>query len=287
MNTDRPEWLTLPAPDGAALARMKSLLDQGRLHTVCESADCPNIGECFGHKTCTFMILGNYCTRSCRFCAVRHGTPEPVDSREPAAVASTARDLGLRHVVITSVTRDDLPDGGAGQFAATVRAVRQQLPAASVEVLIPDFQGSETALQAVLESGPDIVNHNTETVPRLYPLVRPQAAYRRSLQLIDRVRRAGPGIVTKSGLMLGLGESREEVVAVMRDLYGSGCRMLTLGQYLRPSEEHLPVAEYIHPAVFQQLAETARHIGFSQVSAGPMVRSSYHAGAVFAGVKRL
>ncbi|WP_371362530.1 Lipoyl synthase [Sporomusa rhizae] len=284
MNTDRPQWLTLPVPEELALNRMKELLDQGRLHTVCESADCPNIGECFANKTCTFMILGNHCTRNCRFCAVTHGIPAAVDADEPYMLAATARHLGLKHVVITSVTRDDLSDGGAGQFAAVIRAVREQLPNAGIEVLIPDFKGSFEALQTVLKAKPDILNHNVETVPRLYSGVRPQAIYVRSLELIKRSSQRREGILTKSGLMLGLGEEMDEVIDVMHDLYKAGCNMLTLGQYLSPSPEHLPVVEYIHPDVFKWLEQKALGIGFSQVSAGPMVRSSYHAGYSFAGL---
>ncbi len=282
MNTDRPQWLTLPVPEELALNRMKVLLDQGRLHTVCESADCPNIGECFANKTCTFMILGNHCTRNCRFCAVTHGIPAAVDADEPDMLAATARHLGLKHVVITSVTRDDLSDGGAGQFAAVIRAVREQLPNAGIEVLIPDFNGSLEALQTVLKANPDILNHNIETVPRLYSGVRPQAIYLRSLEVIKRSSQMAGGILTKSGLMLGLGEEMDEVIDVMNDLYKAGCNMLTLGQYLSPSPEHLPVVEYIHPDVFKWLEKEALRIGFSQVSAGPMVRSSYHAGYSFA-----
>ncbi|SDE88179.1 lipoyl synthase [Sporomusa acidovorans] len=286
MRTDRPAWLTLPVPEAAALDRMKALLDQGRLHTVCESADCPNIGECFSKQTCTFMILGNSCTRNCHFCAVPHGIPAAVDNSEPAMLAATAKHLGLRHVVITSVTRDDLADGGAGQFAAVVKAVRKNLPEAGIEVLIPDFQGSLAALQTVLQAGPDILNHNMETVPRLYSSVRPQASYVRSLEVISRARQASREIVTKSGLMLGLGERIGEVVAVMSDLYQAGCQMLTLGQYLRPSPDHLPVAEYIRPAVFDRLRQKALSMGFLHVSAGPMVRSSYHADFSFSEMSK-
>lgn len=286
MNTDRPQWLTLPVPEELALNRMKELLDKGRLHTVCESADCPNIGECFANKTCTFMILGNHCTRNCRFCAVTHGIPAAVDADEPIMLAATARHLGLKHVVITSVTRDDLSDGGAGQFAAVIRAVREQLPNAGIEVLIPDFKGSFEALQIVLKAKPDILNHNIETVPRLYSGVRPQAVYSRSLELIQRSSQRGEGILTKSGLMLGLGEEIKEIVDVMHDLYKAGCSMLTLGQYLSPSPEHLPVVEYIHPDIFKWLEQEALRIGFSQVSAGPMVRSSYHAGYSFAELSK-
>lgn len=283
-DADRPEWLTLPVPEEQALNRMKRLLDRGRLHSVCESADCPNIGECFANRTCTFMILGSRCTRNCGFCAVSYGQPDAVDPDEPQLLAATAKELGLRHVVITAVTRDDLKDGGAGQFAAAVRAVREQLPQAGTEVLIPDFQGSRRALGIVLAAKPDILNHNVETVPRLYPFVRPQAIYSRSLAVLSRTRQAGPEIVVKSGLMLGLGEETSEIIAVMQDLFNAGCQMLTLGQYLRPSPAHIPVARYIHPDVFRSLAETARQMGFSHVSAGPMVRSSYHADYSFAAL---
>lgn len=287
MHTDRPQWLTLPVPEEPALNRMKALLDQGRLHTVCESADCPNIGECFSNNTCTFMILGNHCTRNCRFCAVSHGIPAAVDKNEPQMLAATAKHLGLKHVVITSVTRDDLCDGGAGQFAAAIGAVRELLPKVSIEVLIPDFRGSMGPLQTVLQAKPNILNHNIETVPRLYSVVRPQAVYSRSLELLHRTSQAGLGILPKSGLMLGLGEKISEVIQVMEDLYNAGCRMLTLGQYLSPSPEHLPVVEYIHPDSFKSLEQEAKKIGFSHVSAGPMVRSSYHAGYSFAELSQI
>lgn len=279
---ERPAWLTRKAPDEEVLDRMQALLAQGRLHTVCESADCPNIGQCFAEKTCTFMILGSTCTRSCRFCAVGHGRPEEVDAEEPRAVAITAGQLGLSHVVITSVTRDDLADGGAAHFAATIREVRAALPDSTVEVLIPDFQGSAAALDAVMAARPDVINHNTETVPRLYPTVRPQAEYRRSLQLIKRVSRSDSGIVTKSGLMLGLGETIGEVLAVLTELRAAGCQMLTLGQYLRPSQQHLPVVSYVDPGTFRSLEEKAYAMGFAHVAAGPLVRSSFHAGRFFA-----
>lgn len=281
LHTDRPSWLTLPVPEEAALERMKDLLEQGQLHTVCESADCPNIGECFSNRTCTFMILGNHCTRNCHFCAVIKGKPVAIDDNEPEMVAATAELLGLRHIVITSVTRDDLADGGAGQFAAVIRAVRRQLPQASIEVLIPDFQGSLAALEMVLQAKPDIINHNIETVPGLYAKVRPEANYLRSLEVISRVRQAERNVLTKSGLMLGLGEKLSEVVAVMKDLDNAGCQMLTLGQYLSPSPAHLPVVEYIDPRVFKWLRQVALKIGFSHVSAGPLVRSSYHADCAF------
>ncbi|MEQ8200434.1 MAG: lipoyl synthase [Syntrophomonadaceae bacterium] len=280
---NRPDWLTVDVPNAESLDNMKKLLEVGRLHTVCEGADCPNIGECFASKTCTFMILGNVCTRNCRFCAVPHGRPQPVDPSEPEAVALTALQLGLRHVVVTSVTRDDLDDGGADHFAATVRSIRATVPGVSIEVLIPDFKGSGDALRKVIAAGPDIINHNVETVPRLYPSVRPQARYDRSLQLLERVSRAG--ILAKSGLMLGLGENIEEIVQVFKDLRQVDCDILTLGQYLSPSPEHHPVIAYIHPETFVMLQQKAYSLGFPEVSAGPLVRSSYHAAQSLASIK--
>lgn len=258
---------------------MKRLLDRSSLHTVCESADCPNVGECFSRKTCTFMILGSTCTRDCRFCAVHHGPPPAVDEREPESVAMAARELGLKHIVATSVTRDDLPDGGAGQFAATVRAIRRLLPEAAVELLIPDFQGDPLSLRAVLDAQPQIIGHNIETVPRLYRQARPQAIYGRSLSVLRQISQGG--VIAKSGIMLGLGEKQDEVAEVMADLYAAGCRILTLGQYLRPSPGHAPVAEYITPEIFRLLAQTAYRLGFWEVVAGPLVRSSYHAAGAF------
>lgn len=283
-NTERPEWLTRPVPEPHALERMKDLLDKGHLHTVCEGADCPNIGECFAQKTCTFMIMGDVCTRNCRFCAVPHGRPTVLDPGEAQALALTARQLGLKHVVVTSVTRDDLEDGGAGHFADTIAALRREVPEATVEVLIPDFKGNYDALQRVLEAGPDVINHNVETVPRLYSAVRPQAVYRRSLELLQRVEEADKGIWSKSGLMLGLGEKKEEVIQVMEDLRCAGCDILTLGQYLSPSPLHHPVVEYIHPDAFHELEETAYGLGFQEVMAGPLVRSSYHAARTIARI---
>jgi len=265
------------------MERMKRLLDAGRLHTVCESADCPNIGECFADKTCTFMILGDVCTRNCRFCAIEHGHPSSVDPDEPQAVASAARQLGLRHVVVTSVTRDDLTDGGAGHFAATIRALHNELPEAAVEVLIPDFGGSAAALQQVIDAGPDVINHNVETVPRIYAAVRPQAIYRRSLALLQAVGESGMGLLSKSGLMLGLGETTGEVIEVMADLRSVHCAVLTIGQYLSPSPAHYPVVEYLHPDAFKNLEKIGYDMGFLEVNAGPLVRSSYHAADIFAG----
>jgi len=289
LNINRPDWLTLQAPDADSLDKMKILLDAGHLHSVCEGADCPNIGECFASKTCTFMILGNVCTRNCRFCAVGHGRPSVVNPDEPQALALTARQLGLKHVVVTSVTRDDLADGGAGHFAATIRAIRREVPEAAIEVLIPDFQGSKDALQQVLDAEPDIINHNVETVPRLYPAVRPQAKYNRSLELLQRVSEVGADILSKSGLMLGLGETEEEVVQVMKDLRAVSCDILTLGQYLSPSPDHHPIVSYVHPNTFEKLETTAYNLGFLEVTAGPLVRSSYHAARTFSklGAKKL
>jgi lipoic acid synthetase len=280
----RPDWLTLPVPKTEALDRMKLLLDAGHLHTVCEGADCPNIGECFASKTCTFMILGNVCTRNCRFCAVAQGRPSTVDPGEPQAVALTTHQLGLKHVVVTSVSRDDLDDGGAGHFAATIRAIRAQVPETTIEVLIPDFQGSIDALQLVLDAKPDVINHNVETVPRLYSTVRPQAIYHRSLELLKRVSESGRDILSKSGLMLGLGETNGEVIEVMEDLRKVDCNILTLGQYLSPSPAHHPIVEYVHPDTFKMLREMGYNMGFLEVNAGPLVRSSYHAAKTFSNI---
>ena len=281
---NKPDWLTLQAPDAEALDQMKRLLDAGRLHTVCEDADCPNIGECFAGKTCTFMILGNVCTRNCRFCAIVHGRPSAVDSGEPQAVASAARYLGLRHVVVTSVTRDDLADGGADHFAATIRAVHDEMPEATVEVLIPDFLGNIDSLHQVIDAEPDVINHNVETVPRIYPSVRPQALYSRSLALLHGIREFGNGILSKSGFMLGLGETNGEVIEVMEDLRAVHCDILTLGQYLSPSPIHHPVVEYIHPDTFKTLEKIGYDMGFIEVNAGPLVRSSYHADRIFSRI---
>lgn len=272
----RPPWLTLPASDGAALERMEVLLAERGLLTVCESAECPNTGECFGARTCTFLILGDTCTRDCRFCAVVSGRPAPPDTAEPERVAAAAETLGLAHVVVTSVTRDDLADGGAGQFVATLTALRRS-PGWTVELLVPDFAGDPVALVRVVAARPDVLAHNVETVPRLYPAVRPAAGYRRSLGLLEVA--AAAGVSTKSGLMLGLGESLQEVVEVLADLRAVGCRALTLGQYLSPSAAHLPVVDYVRPATFAALERKALSMGFDRVTAGPLVRSSYHAAA--------
>ncbi|WP_319759121.1 lipoyl synthase [Maridesulfovibrio sp.] len=275
----KPEWLTIPAPDAQHMNSIRDLLGKGALHSVCESAQCPNIGECFASRTCTFMILGDICTRNCAFCAVTHGKPLAPDPEEPVKLALTAKQLGLKHIVITSVTRDDLPDGGAGHFASTIAAIRKETPESTVEVLIPDFKGEVGPLQQVVDAAPEVINHNVETVPRLYPTVRPAAKYKRSLELLSNVSRLSPKnkIKTKSGLMLGLGEQKAEVVAVMKDLLEAGCSILTIGQYLCPSPEHHPLIEYIHPDRFAEYAEIGTALGFKQVVSGPLVRSSYHA----------
>jgi lipoic acid synthetase len=275
--TPKPEWLKVRAPGSASYLRLKGLMRDLRLHTVCEEAHCPNIGECWTHGTATFMILGDICTRACGYCAVGHGRPETVDAAEPARVADAVLKLDLAHVVVTSVDRDDLADGGASIFADTIREIRRRTPRASIEVLIPDFQGHEAPLHTVLDAGPDILNHNTETVPRLYRLARSGGRYPRTLELLDRSRRYAPAIATKSGLMLGLGEEWDEVVATLRDLRTVGCAILTLGQYLRPSPAHLPMARYYHPNEFRRLKEIALELGFTHVESGPLVRSSYHA----------
>jgi lipoic acid synthetase len=271
----RPEWLKAKIPGGENYARIRGLVAQHRLHTVCEEARCPNMGECWNHGTATFMILGDVCTRSCGFCAVKTGKPEGLDAQEPARVAEAVRMLGVRHAVITSVNRDELYDGGAQVFADTIRQVRAENPGTTIEVLIPDFKGEEFALEIVLAAFPDILNHNTETVPRLYSLVRPQAQYRRSLELLDRAKRRG--FTTKTGLMLGIGEREEEVIEVLRDLREVQCDVLTLGQYLQPTKEHLPVDRYVHPDEFTHLREIGLRLGFAHVESGPLVRSSYHA----------
>jgi lipoic acid synthetase len=247
------------------------------LHTVCEEARCPNIGECWEDRTATFMILGDVCTRRCGFCAVSHGRPTWEDRGEPERVGETVSRMGLAHVVVTSVNRDDLADGGAQLFARTIDAIRRRAPGCRVEVLVPDFQGSAAALEAVLAAGPDVLNHNIETVPRLYPAVRPGSRYRRSLDLFVRARQHSRCPVTKSGMMLGLGETADELEATMRDLIGAGVELLTLGQYLRPSPAHLPVQRYVAPDEFQALARQGERLGFRHVEAGPLVRSSYHA----------
>lgn len=274
----KPRWIRAKFTGTAEVARLKKILRRNRLYTVCEEASCPNLGECFGNGTATFMIMGELCTRRCPFCDVAHGRPNPLDADEPRNLAATIAEMGLSYVVITSVDRDDLRDGGAAHFAECIRHVRALDPAPVIEVLTPDFRGRlDVALEQIAISPPDVFNHNLETVPRLYRRVRPGADYAHSLKLLERVKQAVPSVPTKSGLMLGLGETEEEVIAVMRDLYEHGVRMLTLGQYLQPSLHHLPVERYLPPEEFEQLGETAKAIGFEQVASGPMVRSSYHA----------
>jgi lipoic acid synthetase len=273
----KPRWLKKRLPTGPQYEKVKKLIGKDRLHTVCQEAKCPNMWECFSQQTATFLIMGSRCTRNCRFCSIAQGPAGPPDPAEPDRVAAAARQMGLSYVVITSVTRDDLADGGAGFFAKTIEAVHRQIPSARVEVLIPDFQGNAQALQTVLNAHPDVLNHNIETVPRLYPIVRPQARYRRSLQLLSRVQKYAPGLPIKSGLMLGLGESFEEIRSTLKDLIDAGCRILTLGQYLQPSKAHLPVKRFVPPAEFENWKHTALEMGFSEVASGPFVRSSYHA----------
>jgi len=274
---DRPKWLRAPAPVGENYRELKGLVERLRLHTVCESAACPNVGECWNHRTATFMILGNVCTRRCGFCAVEKGAPLPVDYDEPRRVTEAAVALGLKFAVITSVNRDDRPDGGAELFALVIRAIRERVPGCGVEVLVPDFQGAHAAMEIVLEAAPDILNHNTETVPRLYRQVRLGARYERSLDMLAHVKRVKPETPTKSGLMLGLGETIDEVLAVMRDLRESKVDILTLGQYLRPSPKHLPIIRYVTMDEFAELKRRGYEMGFRHVESGPLVRSSYHA----------
>lgn len=272
-----PDWIKARAPTGRAVAETRRIVRDLGLHTVCEEAQCPNLGECWSHHTATVMLLGDTCTRSCRFCAVSHGRPLTVDAEEPGRVAEAVARLGLRHVVMTSVNRDDLPDGGAGHFAATAEAVHARVPECTIEVLIPDLQGNHVALGTVVASPIAILNHNTETVPRLYKQVRPGAVYERSLGILAAAKRLRPGLRTKTGLMLGLGETHDEILAVLADLRGVGCDVLTLGQYLRPSMNELPVERYVTPDEFTALGSEARALGFAYVESGPLVRSSYHA----------
>jgi lipoic acid synthetase len=273
----KPDWLKVRAPGSPRYLRLKGLMRELNLHTVCEEAQCPNIGECWNHGTATFMILGDVCTRACSYCAVSHGRPSAVDTAEPSRVADAIWTLDLDYVVITSVDRDDLTDGGASIFADTIRETRAQLSACRIEVLIPDFQGNEAALRTVLDARPDILNHNTETVPRLYRMARSGGRYARTLELLERSRRYAPDIPTKSGVMVGLGEERDELIATLQDLRRVGCGILTIGQYLRPSAAHAPMARYYHPDEFRELKERALEMGFVHVESGPLVRSSYHA----------
>jgi lipoic acid synthetase len=274
---DRPAWLRAPAPVGDNYRDLKELVTRLNLHTVCESAACPNVGECWNQRTATFMILGNVCTRRCGFCAVQKGPPLEVDFDEPRRVAEACALLGLRYAVITSVNRDDRKDGGAELFALTIRAIRERIPACKVEVLVPDFQGSHAAMETVMNAHPDVLNHNTETVPRLYRMVRLGARYERSLEMLAYAKQIRPFVPTKSGLMLGLGETKDEVLRVMRDLRAHNVEVLTLGQYLRPSQKHLPVIRYVPQDEFDEFKAAGYAMGFSHVESGPLVRSSYHA----------
>jgi lipoic acid synthetase len=274
---ERPKWLRAPAPVGDNYRELKDLVTRLKLHTVCESAACPNLGECWNRRTATFMILGNVCTRRCGFCAVQKGAPLAIDYDEPRRVAEACATLGLHYAVVTSVNRDDRKDGGAELFALTIQAIRQRLPGCRVEVLIPDFQGSHSAMDLVMNAHPDVLNHNTETVPRLYRQVRLGARYERSLDMLRYAKQVRPRIPTKSGLMLGLGETETEVLSVMRDLRSHQVDILTLGQYLRPSQKHLPILRYVPQHEFDDYKIAGREMGFAHVEAGPLVRSSYHA----------
>jgi lipoic acid synthetase len=280
-NRSKPSWLKKRLPPYQDLARVKSILNETDLHTVCEEAHCPNLGECFSEGMATFLILGRRCTRNCGFCAIEHGTPAPPDETEPEKVAQAVKKVDLHYVVLTSVTRDDLPDGGAFLFAKTIRAIRALNPKIKIEVLIPDFRGDQTSLEVVLKEGPDVLNHNIETISRLYTEVRPQAGYQRSLDLLRRSKEGFPFIFTKSGFMLGLGETQEEVLELLRNLGGVGCDFLTIGQYLQPHPYRLPVARYISPEEFEGYKKIGEEMGFKSVASGPFVRSSFHASQMF------
>ena len=273
----KPEWLRIDLNKGRSLDYVKEILERFSLNTVCEEANCPNRMECFSKKTATFMILGSQCSRNCRFCNVTHAEPQPVDSNEPLNVAKASVELGLKHVVITSVTRDDLPDGGAKHFSKVIKAIKTLKNDMVVEVLIPDLRGSYEALETIVKSKPEILNHNVETVPRLYPEVRPEALYGRSLELLKRVKAIDSNVLTKSGIMVGLGEKEEEVIVVFKDLRSVGCDFLTIGQYLAPSARHYPVVDYVTPDTFKKYKEIALNLGFSFVASAPLVRSSYNA----------
>src|SRR5215216_4870734 len=273
----KPEWLKVRAPGSENYLRLRGIMRDLKLNTVCEDAHCPNIGECWHHGTATFMILGDVCTRACTYCAVAHGKPNELDTAEPTRVAEAVAQMDLRYAVITSVDRDDLSDGGAFIFAETIRHTRARVPACRIEVLIPDFQGVESSLRTVLDAQPDVLNHNTETVPRLYRKVRSGGKYARTLQLLERSRNYAPRIATKTGVMVGLGEEKDEIVSVFDDLRRVGVSILTIGQYLRPSAQHAPMVRYYHPTEFRELKEIALSKGFVHVESGPLVRSSYHA----------
>jgi lipoic acid synthetase len=273
----KPDWLKVRAPGSENYLRLRGIMRDLQLHTVCEEARCPNIGECWHHGTATFMIMGDVCTRACGYCNVTHGAPAAIDAHEPENLARAVERMALAYVVVTSVDRDDLPDFGAGVFAATVRAIKARRPECRVEVLIPDFQGDETALRAVLDAKPDVLNHNIETVPRLYRAARPGGRYPRALELLGRAREWAPDIPTKTGLMVGLGETADEVIEVLKDLRRADCRILTIGQYLRPTVAHLPMSRYYTPGEFGDFKRIALDLGFGHVESGPLVRSSYHA----------
>ena len=281
----KPRWLTQTIHSGTVYKSVLKLLKNERLHSVCQEAHCPNMGECFSRGTATFLILGKNCTRSCRFCAITQAVPEPPEPTEPSRVAETVRSLRLSYVVITSVTRDDLPDGGAEHFAGTISEIRRTCPQTRVEILVPDFNGSEKSIQTIVEARPDVINHNLETVPRLYPTVRPEAQYIRSLKLLKRIQQMVADIPTKSGLMLGLGETSEEILSVLTDLIDINCKIITLGQYLQPTRNHLPVERYIPPEEFENWRKISLEMGFKGVASGPFVRSSYHADELYQAVR--
>jgi lipoic acid synthetase len=273
----KPPWLKVKAPGGPTYVALKHMMRDLKLHTVCEEAHCPNIGECWEHKAATFMILGDVCTRNCAYCAVAHGTPKALDVDEPVRLAEAVAQMGLRHVVITSVDRDDLPNGGAEIFAASIAEIRRRLPETSIEVLIPDFKGNRTALRIVVEAKPDILNHNLETIERLYRIARPGGRYPRALELLRRAKELDASLLTKSGVICGLGEDWDELLGAMRDVRAQGVDILTLGQYLRPSDQHLPIARWYTPDEFAELKQFGLELGYRHVESGPLVRSSYHA----------
>lgn len=277
----KPPWLKKRIPPFQDLQRVKSILDETDLHTVCEEARCPNLGECFARGTSTFLILGRICTRDCGFCAVEHGVPAQPDRAEPEKVAQAVKKMGLQYVVITSVTRDDLSDGGASLFAKTIQAIRALDSKTKVEVLIPDFQGGLNSLESILKEGPDVLNHNIETISRLYPEIRPQADYKRSLHLLKTSKERNPNVLSKSGFMLGLGENREEILELLRDLRDAGCDLLTIGQYLQPRQDRLPVVRFVPPEEFEEYKTIGEEMGFKAVASGPFVRSSFHAFEMF------
>ena len=280
----KPPWLKQRLPAGFICEEVSTLINNAKVHTVCQEAQCPNIWECFSRKTATFMIMGDHCTRNCRFCAVAHGPNRFPDPEEPVRIAGMVQKLNLDYVVITSVTRDDLPDGGASFFVRTIKEIRRKVPHALIELLIPDFQGNKDALRSITEVRPDVLNHNIETIPRLYTMVRPEAIYQRSLDLLRQIVTFDSTIITKSGLMLGLGEQPEEILNTLKDLLDAGCQLVTMGQYLQPTKAHLPVERYIPPKEFDNWRKIALEMGFAEVASGPFVRSSYHAKNLYRAV---